>query len=73
MPIASRPRPLADDLVGVDEVAHMTGMSKRWVYTVFSNPYKGGIAPMKLGHISKWQRWRVLAWIEQRHEEANGQ
>lgn len=59
------------DVVGVSEVAGMTGMSDRWVYEVFSVPAKGGIKPMKFGNKSKWYRWEVQAWIANRHRAAS--
>lgn len=62
------PTPVPEsDLVGVDEVARMTGMSRRWVYTTFSVPARGGIKPLKLGNKSKWFRWEVQAWLVERH------
>ena len=58
------------EVVGVNEVADMTGMSVRWVYETFSVPAKGGLKPMKFGNISKWYRWEVQAWIADKHRSA---
>ena len=55
------------ELVGVSEVARMTGMSRRWVYDTFSVPARGGIKPLKLGNKSKWFRWEVQAWLVEQH------
>lgn len=63
--------PAEGDLVGVDQVAALTGMSTKWVYETFSVPAKGGIKPMKFGHLSKWYRWEVQAWIAAKHRAAS--
>lgn len=63
------PTPTSQDvLLGVEDVARLMGMSKRWVYETFSNPNRGGIRPIKLGHVSKWYRYDVLNWIAKQHE-----
>ena len=63
-----------DDLLTPDDIAHMLGMSKRWVYETFAIPAKGGIKPMKLGTGRtapvRWHTWQVRAWIDARYREA---
>jgi predicted DNA-binding transcriptional regulator AlpA len=52
-------------------VADMIGMSRRWVYETFSVPARGGIKPMKFGHVSKWYRWEVQTWVAEKHRAAS--
>lgn len=53
-------------VIGVNEIAEMTGMSVRWVYETFTVL----VPPMKFGNRSRWYRWQVLAWIDAQHRAA---
>jgi predicted DNA-binding transcriptional regulator AlpA len=57
------------ELLGPVEVAKLLGVSKQWVYSTFTCESKGGIKPLKIGHLSRWYRRDVLAWIEARYAE----
>lgn len=59
------PAPVAEDdrLLNADQVADMLGVTKWWVYNRFDVP------PIKIGRLSRWEPWRIRAYIDANRAE----
>ncbi len=56
--------PEEDRLLNAQQVAEMLGVTAWWVYNRFDVP------PIKIGRLSRWEPWRIRAYIDAHRAEA---